>query len=268
MIRRERRRFAGSLKIIFLSLTVILILIAFLIARSGIFNIKQIEIQGDKIDCTDSDQLKNASGLYGKNFFLLKDRELAENLKGKFVCIENVRSLRLIPDKVKLEMTSRKPAAILLNLKDKQASSSSLIENIATPEASAAQDRYFVDSEGVVFSKSMYELNFSKIYIYDPEIAVGKKLENNFINNSLKILAKIKTFGVNAKKSWISEDFFIINPDTSDPKIIFRLNDRIDIQLASLQLILTEAKIDLKELTFIDLRFDKPIVRFAPKNHG
>ncbi len=91
------------------------------------------------------------------------------------------------------------------------------------------------------------------------------KSEGSFLNNALKILDKIKTFGVTTKKSWVSGEFFIINPDIMDPKIIFRLDSQIDIQLASLQLILTEAKIDLKELTFIDLRFDKPIVRFAPK---
>lgn len=268
MIREKKRGFARFLKIIFLPLAVLFILIAFLIARSNFFLIKQIEITGDKIDCVDSDQLKNASGLLGQNFFLLREKKLQEKLKKKFVCIKNVSFFRLIPDKVKLEIISRKPATILFILKDKQASPSSLIDNIATPEAGVSEDRYIVDNEGVVFSKSMDEVSIPRIYIYDSDIAVGKKLENSFINNSLKILDKIKTFGVTVKKSWISEDFFIINPDTSDPKIIFRLNDRIDIQLASLQLILTEAKIDLKELTFIDLRFDKPVVRFAPKKNG
>ena len=265
MIRKEKRKFARFSKIIFLSLTALFILVAFSLARSSFFHIKQIEIQGDKIDCVDSDQLKNASGLYGQNFFLLSSKKLQEELKAKFVCIKVVTVDRLIPDKVKIEISSRKPTAILLKVKDKQASPSSLIENIATPEAGAVQDRYIVDSEGVVFSKSMDDSNVPKIFYFDPEIAVGEKLENSFINNALKILDKIKTFGVATKKSWIAEEFFIINPDTSDPKIIFRLDSQIDIQLASLQLILTEAKIDLRELTFIDLRFDKPVVRFAPK---
>ncbi len=265
MIRKKRRRFVRFSKIIFLFLTALFILVAILVARSSFFHIKQIEIRGDKIGCVNSDQLKNALGLYGQNFFLLNNKKLQEDLKTKFVCIKNVVFDRLIPDKVKVEISLRKPTAILFKIKDKQASPSSLIENIATPEASEVQDSYVVDNESVVFSKSTDDLNIPKIYIYDPDIAVGEKLENSFINNSLKILDKIKTFGVTTKKSWIAEEFFIINPDTMDPKIIFRLNHQIDLQLASLQLILAEAKIDLKELTFIDLRFDKPIVRFAPK---
>ncbi|MDD5415815.1 MAG: FtsQ-type POTRA domain-containing protein [Candidatus Daviesbacteria bacterium] len=267
MVRKEKRRFLRFSKIIFLSLLGLFILIILLATRSSFFSIKQIEILGDKIGCADSDQLKNESGLYGQNFFLLNSKKLQERLRTKFICIKTVTVGRLIPDKVKLKIASRKPDAILLNLKDKQASPSFLIENIATPEAAAAQDSYVVDNEGVVFSKSIDNLDIPKIYIYDSDIAVGKKLKNSLINNSLKILDRIKKFGVIAKKSLIAENFFIINPDTMDPKIIFRLNDQIDIQLASLQLILTDAKIDLRELMFIDLRFDKPIVRFAPKKN-
>lgn len=268
MIRKSRKGFIKFPKIIFLFLAIVIILIVFLFIRSGFFNIKQIEVQGDKTDCADSDQLKKISNLFGQNFFFFDYKKLKEKLKEKFICIKNVSFNRLIPDKVKIDITSRKPTAILLKIKEKQASSSSLIENIATPEASIIQDSYMIDNEGIIFAKDIDDSNTPKIYIYDKDISVGRKLENNFIYYSLKILDKIKTFGVVAKKNWIMEDFFVINPDSSDPKIIFRLNDQIDIQLASLQFILAEAKIDLRELTFIDLRFDKPIVRFAPKNHG
>lgn len=268
MIRKKRGKGLKLHKIIYLLLPVLFVIIFLLIARSNFFSIKHIDVQGDKINCVDNDQLKKDSGLYGKNFFTLNKQKSQEDLKIKFICIKNVIVGRIIPDKVKLEVLSRKPSAVLLSLRDKEASQSSLIENIATPGALANQDRYIVDSEGVVFSKNIDDADIPKIYMHDSEIAVGKILKNISINNSLKILDKIKTFGVTAKKSWIVEDFFIINPDTYDPKIIFRLNHQIDIELASLQLILTEAKIDLRELTFIDLRFDKPIVRFAPKKNG
>lgn len=268
MMRRKKRGSAKFSKIIFLLLPILLFLAFFLIFRSGLFSIKQIQIQGDKISCATGDQIKNESGLLGQNFFLLNNKRLQLALKTKFVCIKNAVVSRFVPDKVKLEIEARKPAAVLLSLKEKQASTSSLIENTATPEAEAVKDYFLVDSEGVVFSKSTDDSNIPKIYIYDQGIVMGKQLENSLINNSIKILDRIRTFNVIVKKSWIAEGFFIVNPDTSDPKIIFRLNDQIDIQLASLQLILAEAKIDLREFTFIDLRFNKPVVRFAPKKNG
>ncbi|MBU0999921.1 FtsQ-type POTRA domain-containing protein [Patescibacteria group bacterium] len=267
MIRKGRRKPLRFLKFIFLSLVGLIIAVVILIDRSGFFHIRQIEVSGDKIDCANTDQLKNESGLYGQNFFFLNDKQLLESLKEKFVCIRIATVGRMIPDKVKLQIISRKPAAILLKTREKQASLSSLINNVATSEASVAQDSYIVDDEGVVFSKSIDNLDIPEIYIDDSEIVIGKRFKNNLINHSLKIIEGIKKFGVTVNKSWIAEGFFIVNPDTVDPKIIFRLNDQIDIQLASLQLILAEAKIDFRELIFIDLRFDKPIVRFAPKNH-
>ena len=61
------------------------------------------------------------------------------------------------------------------------------------------------------------------------------------------------------------DNYLIVFPQVDNPKVFFRLDNEIDLQLASLQLILEKAKIDERILEFIDLRFDKPIVRFAPK---
>lgn len=267
MIRKEKRRFLRFSKIIFLSFISLFIVIILLTVHSGFFSIKQIEIQGDKVTCVGSDQLKTSSNLLGQNFFLIDTQKTAEDLKGKFICVKQIVLTRLPPDTVQMVISSRQPMVILVGLKDQPASPSFLIENIATPDAQAVQDSFVVDSEGVIFSKDLANLSMPKIYIYDSDIFLGKKLADD-TGNSLKILEKVQRLGVSVKKSLITQDFFIINPDTSDPKIIFRLDSKIDSQLASLQLILTDAKIDLKELEFIDLRFDKPIVRFAPKNHG
>ncbi len=107
------------------------------------------------------------------------------------------------------------------------------------------------------------EYNIPRIYFYDKNISLGNKLDKS-LKDSLKILDKIRTFGVNIKDTRVLNDLFLIYPQEGWPKIIFRMDDKVDIQLASLQLILEKTKIDNKELEFIDLRFDKPIVKFAP----
>lgn len=129
-------------------------------------------------------------------------------------------------------------------------------------------------TKGWFFSKNIGSLDIPKLYLYNSKISLGQELGAS-INNALKILSKTKTFGVDAEKSWVIDNF-LITDTTSKSRVIFKLNDKVDIQIASLQLILAEAKInhrtiptepgiDSNKLEFIDLRFDKPIVRFAPK---
>lgn len=234
------------------------------------FTVKQVEIDTSQLACVEENQLRNALGLLGQNFLMLDQKKLTKNLKEKFICIGDVNLSRVFPDKVGIKITARQPVATLVALKEKEASLSSLIENIATPAAKLIKDSYLVDNEGVIFSKNTSDADIPRIYAYDLEISLGKKLENNLIDNSLKILERIKTFGINVIEAWISDGVFIVLGDSGTffrGKIIFDLEGRIDIQLASLQLILAEAKIDLKELEFIDLRFDKPIVRFVPEKN-
>lgn len=262
MIRRKRKKSAKLLKIIFLSLVVFIVLAIFLLIRFKPFTIKQIEIQNANTGCINEAQLKTSLSLYGQNFFLLDTNKLTKSLKEKFICLKNINYSRSFPNKIVVEIVRREPAAILVNLKEKRATPSSLLENIATPSAREIIGNLIVDAEGVIFSKDTEDLSIPKIYTQNLDIPLGKNLKDDLIKNSLKILDKIKTFGIEHNETWILEKFFIIN---GKPKVIFRLDEKVDTQLASLQLILTEAKIDLKELEFIDLRFDKPIVKYTPK---
>ena len=243
----------------------LIIVLSYLFLKSGIFTIKQVAVEAGSLSCATEKEIRNSANLLGQNFFLANAKAAEETLKDKFFCIKSAPVSRSFPDKVKIQALSRQPAAILAILKEKEASMSSLLLNIATPSAAEIKEKFKVDSEGVVFSKETKELNIPKIYIFDPGISVGKKLESNHIGNTLKLLEGVKTFRVAVSESWIYDNIFIVNSNASKLKILFRLDDQVDIQLASLQVILDKAKIDLKELEFIDLRFDKPIVRFAPK---
>lgn len=230
------------------SIPLVLLLIFFLIFKVGLLSIKMVEVEGDKLSCADENIIKDSARLYRQNFFTLDQNKLNKNLKEKFICIKDVNLSKDFPDKAIIKIIGRQPSAILVTLKEKLASSE------ATPSADNISDLSVVDDEGIVFSKDTENLNIPKIFIYkDPN------------KSFLQILSKIKTFGINVKDSFINDDFFIVNSENPGPKIIFQLNNRIDIQLASLQLILDKAKIDSGKPEFIDLRFDKPVVRFAPK---
>ncbi|MCR4306266.1 MAG: FtsQ-type POTRA domain-containing protein [Candidatus Daviesbacteria bacterium] len=264
--RKSKKRFSGiKSKMYWVIPFIFIISFIVLFFKSGFFTIRQVEIDSSQITCATKNQIKDSVKLLGQNFFLIDSVKVEDNLKKKFYCIKSAPISKTFSNKVKIQVLNRQPVAILATLKEKEASMSSFFFNIATPSAREIQDYYIVDSEGVVFSKDKEKINVSRIYIDDLDISLGGKLESRLIGDSLKILEIAKTLGIVVSESWIFDNFFIINSDASKLKVIFRLDNRVDIQLASLQLILDKAKIDLKELEFIDLRFDKPVVRFAPK---
>lgn len=264
-MRRVRNKKSPSGYLIKISLFIACILIVtlvFVANRSDLFTLKKIDLTAEDIPCVDEGKLKNSSGLLGQKLYLTNFEKVARNLKDKFICIKNIDLAYVFPDKVRIKASGRKSVAALVLLKDKEATMSSFLENIATPSAEESSDVYLVDNEGVIFKKSTGDLSVPNIYIYDSNFSLGKKPESSNTEDSLKILNKVKTFGLDIRSAVILDNFFII---FSYPKVVFRLDSRIETQIASLQLILAEAKIDLKELEFIDLRFDKPIIRFAPK---
>lgn len=255
-----------SWKIILPGFTLLLIFSSFLIIRSNLFTIKSVDVSSEKVGCTDNEHIKNSSDLFGQNFFLINFSKLYYDLKKQFICIKNVTVKRQLPDRVKLFVFGREAAAILVELNSKQASLSGELEasNSASFNFSASDqtESFMIDSEGVIYSKNIEQINIPKIYISDLNLDVGQKLNEDYINNTLKILEKVKSFGIDFKEAEIySERFLLIS---AAPKIIFKL-DELDAQIASLQLILNSSKIDNTSLEFIDLRFDKPVVRLAPK---
>jgi len=263
--RKPQKRFSGKWTKIYWAIPTILVTaLIFIFFMSGLLTVTQVEIDSSQLNCTDETRIRNFANLFGQNFFLINSAKVEDNLKKNFFCIKSASISKNFPSKITIQTVSRQPAALLVALKEKEATLSSLIESIATPSAQQVQDSYIVDSEGVVFSKDTNQLNIPKIYIYDSKIVLGKRIESD-LSNSLKILETVKTFGMEVAEGWTVDNIFIVLSSASGPKVIFSLNDKINLQLASLQLILDKAKIDFGELEFIDLRFDKPVVRFTPK---
>lgn len=115
----------------------------------------------------------------------------------------------------------------------------------------ATREAFLLDEEGVLFSGT----TSATLKIYSSEKNINFK-------NILAILNKIKIFGIEVGETVVAQNSLTIN---SMPKIVLDLDRDLSLQIASLQLILQQAKIDGEAAEFIDLRFDKPVVRFAPK---
>jgi len=255
----KRRRFKPkqvfqSKKIILLAIFILILIFVVSFIRAKLFIINKVDIESAQAGCADEEEFRKSSNLLGQSFFLLNPKDAENSLKSKYFCVKSTRVNKKFPDTVKLQIAGRTPFAKILILKDKEAS----------PAAQNPEGFFIVDEEGVVFAKDDIG-GIPNIYLYDPGVALGKRL-NGIYSNLLVILGKVKTFGINVREGWITDSSFVIKEGDGTPRIIFALEDEIDIQIASLQLILDKAKIDSSKLEFIDLRFDKPIIRFVEKS--
>lgn len=115
----------------------------------------------------------------------------------------------------------------------------------------ATQEAFLLDEEGAIFSGTT-----------SATLKIYSETKNINFKNILAILNKVKIFGIEVGEVVVTQNSLTIN---SMPKIVLDLSRDLSLQIASLQLILQQAKIDEEAAEFIDLRFDKPVVRFAPK---
>ena len=254
-------------------LVLFLILDAYLLLTSRFFNIKSVEIVLDKVNCTDEVTIKKEASFSGKNFFFVNIQKFENQIKKKYICIKSANLTKDFPDKVKIEITGREAIATLILLNTEESTHSASLENIASIYAALikeqSSDKYLVDLEGIVFSKAG-QITGPKLF-FRGNLSIGKKVEEKIVENALEILTKLKSFEVNVSNAIIyPDDSFLLYPLIGKPGIIFTLKKNIEIQHASLQLILTQAKIEEQEMEFIDLRYDKPIIKYVPEksNYG
>lgn len=263
MLYRRKSLPTLSFKKILMPLLILVLAVGFyLLINSSLFTIKNVSLEKHNVNCATDLEIKQAYPILGQSFLFLDTKKLAGDLKNKFICIKSVAVDKEFPDKIKLNISGREVKVLLVPLPNKEATTSSNLENIATPSAQDYSDIFLADDEGIVFSKGNPGINLIKVFLFEKSINLGDGLKEIIIS-TIKILDKVKIFGIDIRSGKIISNEILIT-DTK-PLLIFKLNKETDIQLASLQLILQQAKMDSNTLEFIDLRFDKPIVRFAPK---
>ncbi len=278
---KKNNRKKVPLRILLPILILFIFFCAFLIIRSNILIIRLVDVDSKKVGCASNEQIRDSSQILGQIFLLINSSKIESDLKKKFFCIGQVTTSGFL-NKVKLSVFGREPAAILIPIKNNEATNSSELREFSEASPSAtftflkenSPKEYVVDKEGVIYSTESEMLNVPKLYITGLDLNLGQRVKEELISNTLKILKILAIFGVNVNDAKIySDNLLLIN---ALPRIIFRLDANVNWQIASLQLILktakisrrtvpTEVGIDESSLEFIDLRFDKPVVRIAPK---
>lgn len=251
----------GNRLILLLKFTIILVLFGIIATIMLFLNykflvVKNLEINLVDINCTDSKSLSEESELLGQSMLMVNKLKVEQNLKEKYLCIKKINMVKHLPDKIEMDVFGRDGAVNLVQLDPKISTPSATLINIATPSAQEliGSKSYTIDEEGINFSESTVD-GLPMVYSFGEG--------NNWIKEVIRIIDKLKTFGLDTKEGYLTTYTLVVN---TYPKIIFNLSQNLDAQLASLQLILEQAKIGEEMLEFIDLRFDKPVIRIAPKD--
>lgn len=149
----------------------------------------------------------------------------------------------------------------LKNLPGKQTSELKGREGVVALGFETGDDFYVVDDEGVLLAKTKSS-DLPLILLKEPvKLEIGEKVKEEVIQainflTSLRFnlfepkLARI--ISPQALEVWLKENVVVL----------FSLKKEAKVQLDSLQLILSRAKIEGKNIRKIDLRFDKPVVNY------
>jgi len=224
--------------------------VIYLIFRSDIFIIKKMKITGDNGQfCQPVAQIKEKLEVVGSSIVFVDLKKLAKKITGDFPCIGEVKSRKIFPETLEFEIVTRKP----------------VLQAIATTSAQpvvATQSAVFiVDDQGFTFAKIQATVSALPLAFFPmaTNLTVGQRLDSK----EVRFAVEISKFFENAKLKLKILSFAakeILAQTESDTIILFSTEKDLGQSLASLQSILQRAKIEGKNFSKIDLRFEKPVV--------
>lgn len=234
---------------IFSLLTLLLSLLCFyFILRSDIFLIRNIKFQ-NRVSPPLKSNLRELLGkkIQGKSIFFLDLAQLEKELPKKFPQIKKISFQKKLPDQLLIRVEERKPVAVL---------------RTGAPASPSGRHYFLVDKEGVVFAKSATFSGVPLLFLPEEETpSLGKEIGKGRVNSACKIISLLGEKGIEAEKVFLKEgEIEIILQEKI--KIIFPGQNDFSFKVASLQSILSSLKMEGKIPKEIDLRFERPVVRF------
>lgn len=158
--------------------------------------------------------------------------------------IKKVTITKILPDKIILELTEDRPIAVL----------------------QADQGYIFLSELGKIISKrketdnQLPQINFyQNLYYYQYQL--GEIIDYQEVLGSLKFLKLISGLGLTVDTVDIN-GVHMVAFNLVNKKILFSLEKDYQAQAFQLESIIKQFKVQGKEFVSLDLRFDKPVIRF------
>jgi len=212
---------------------IFLVSLAFL--STSLFKIKNIEVPEGK-GCIDESAIKEQ--FVGKNIFTVSSRQAQEKIADAYKCAKNMSVQKKYPSTLVITVEADRP---LVKLGDK---------NI------------YITENGLVL-EGQNQGNLPTIFFdKEPELKPGEKIEDDTVVFALSLISQI------GKTEFVATSIRILNPavisvyNRESQAVIFTSEKDAGRQVDSLQLILSESKIDPSKIEKIDLRFEKPVITY------
>jgi len=207
------------------------------------FKISFLDCEKNKLPCSEKER-NFFLDFFGENIFLFNTDKKERQIKNSYPHIREVEIEKKLPNKVLLQIKDREEFASL-NRDDKS--------------------WFIFDKEGF-FLKMVYEKpkNLPEIFSYHSglNLSVGQKIDKKEILISLKILKSLKDSFILLEKIIVDKREIITLFLTNDVVASLSAQKNTPNQVDSLQFILRQSKIEGRLPLFIDLRFDKPVIRY------
>lgn len=225
------------------------------------FEPKNIKLHLENIDCAREDEIKPYIKISSINLFDEND-EVEQRIKSKFSCIKSVKITSNYINKVfDINISGRVPKAILDIVSEATPSSSTAI----LKKGDYQEGKIIVDEDGILFAKADQLSNLPVIRLVNKTLSIGEYAGLE-VQNAMTILEKLSSLHIDVQsKKIIANTFFVSDQER---KYYFDLSKDLGEQIASLQLILSEAKINSRPIESVDLRFDKPVIMYTGKING
>lgn len=264
---RPFKRLPKRLKII---LVIILLIIGGLWFNQHLA-IKIVALNFSQLWCGDKSEIEKAIQLQGQNLMLLNTVPVGQRLVDKFLCLNSVQFTKIYPSRITVDLEGRLPVALIrpvtvpelsLDYSTLEATPSSSAALINWQYQSSTEQWFYVDQTGLVFTTADLGHPYPNFQIEQPNLNVGSRLNDQVIQNAIWIAEQLANEEIVPQSYLITAtNNLLIN--AGSVKLAFNLEQDVEKQIASLHLILREAKIDAKELLNVDLRFAKPVVIYS-----
>ena len=212
---------------------IFLVSLAFLSAF--LFKIKNTEVREGK-GCIDESAIK--AQFAGKNIFTVSSKQIQGIIADAYKCAKNVSVQKKYPSTLVITVDVDRP---LVKVGDK--------------------DIYLTENGFVLENQNQGNLP-TIFFDKEPELRPGEKIEEDTVVFALSLISQI------GKTEFVATSIRVLNPamisvyNRESQTVIFTSEKDAGRQVDSLQLILSESKIDPSKIEKIDLRFAKPVITY------
>ena len=207
------------------------------------FQVKVIEIEGEFSLIDFKSVLANR--LKNKNLLFLSEKEEEKKIKNNYPYVEEVFIKKSFPDKIFVQIKFYSPMAVIKN----------------------SQGFFILSSDGRILQTvrekrvllptiNYYQLINSLVY------KTGDWLDFYDLKVSLKLIKKMEDLNLKINTVDIENQDMILFNLNDNQEIVFTSKKEVEKQFFPIPIILRQLKVEGRKFKRIDVRFDKPIIKF------